>query len=241
MTEPQTLSRPLAARVADLPDPVHTGQVDAVQTSSAVADAAIDALNRGETHYTNRPGIVPLRDQLAAHLTATHKIAIGADEITITCGAVEARFAAVNVLAGAGKGIVCPGDATLVATAAQLVGVPVVQAVADCDAVGIVWLSPADDRVVTETLLLEAAAQKWWIVWDVSGGAESDFHPAQDEALAPLTVTIGDFGDAMQGWGVGFMAGSEMAGQLKSFKQSITICTTNVSQWAALGLMEAAK
>jgi aspartate/methionine/tyrosine aminotransferase len=73
----------------------------------------------------------------------------------------------------------------------------------------------------------------------VSGGAgDSGFHPAQNADLAARVVTIGSLSAYIPGWRMGWMAGSEMAGKLRAYKQSMTICSTSVSQWAALGLVE---
>ena len=63
MSGPNTLSRPLAKRVealsaiSDIPALSRT-------VSAEVIDAASDALARGETHYTDRAGIMPLRTLL---------------------------------------------------------------------------------------------------------------------------------------------------------------------------------
>jgi aspartate/methionine/tyrosine aminotransferase len=50
-------------------------------------------------------------------------------------------------------------------------------------------------------------------------------------------VVIGGLDDVLPGWRVGWLAGSEVAEKLRSLKQSMTICTTSVSQWAAVALM----
>ncbi|TVR85364.1 MAG: hypothetical protein EA416_16980 [Trueperaceae bacterium] len=71
---------------------------------------------------------------------------------------------------------------------------------------------------------------------------EASFHPAA-VGLAEHTVTIGALGlDAgIEAWRVGFLAApSATAGPLRDFKQALTLCTTNLSQWGALALLEEA-
>jgi aspartate/methionine/tyrosine aminotransferase len=103
-----------------------------------------------------------------------------------------------------------------------------------------VFLTPDNSQEVLDVLLQHAAEHDWWIVWDISGHTRSStFHPAQQKALAPRVITIGGWEDQLPGWQVAWMAGSEAAEKLRAFHQSMTICTTNVSQWAALALMEA--
>jgi len=97
-------------------------------------------------------------------------------------------------------------------------------------------------------MLEMAKVNSWWVVWDVSrepppqsspaseGGSKA-FHPAQDTAIAAKVISIGSFSYVMPGWRVGWMAGSEMADKLRAYKQSMTICSTSISQWAGMGLV----
>ena len=103
MAGPQTLSRPLAARVTGLPEPAVFPPGSPV--SQAVIDAAVEALAAGKTHYTDRPGILPLRVWVTEYLKARCAVDYRPDEVTITCGATEARFVAVKQFAPAGTQI----------------------------------------------------------------------------------------------------------------------------------------
>jgi aspartate/methionine/tyrosine aminotransferase len=233
VTPPQTLARPLAARVADLPEPTH--QTDNPVLPEAVITRAVQAMNEGHTHYTDRPGILPLRTFAVDLLGKQYGIEMSPDEVTITCGATEARFVALKQLAKLGTSVLCAGDGEAIKSAAQLLGVDVVGAQSiGSENVSIFYLTPNDDRSLLET----AAQNGWWILYDVSDGITGDFHPAQNPALAAKTITIGSLSKELPGWRVGWMAGSQMANKLRAFKQSMTICTTSVSQWAALGLHE---
>ena len=234
MTGPLNLSRPLAARIVGLPQPPEFSPGPPV--SQAVIDAACEALAAGKTHYTDRPGILPLRAGITQYLKARFEVEYAPDDVTITCGATEARFVAVKQLASAGTQMVCPSTAGWYAGAAHLAGVTLVAGADDPAAISLIALTPEDAPETRDRLLAQAVTRGWWVIWDVSSGAGSGFHPAHDPALRPHVVTIGSLSRHMPGWRVGWMAGSEWAGKLRAYKQSITICSASVSQWAALGL-----
>lgn len=229
------LARPLAQRVLGLPDP--TENMSSLPVPEGVIDKAYEALDAGHTHYTDRPGILPLRTQIVNALNRQYGLELNPDAATITCGATEARFVALKQLAPAGTFVLHAGSGAVLTAAAQLLGL---ELTTDTSApVSLVYLTPADDAAVVATVCEQAAAKNWWIVWDVSAGLTGSFHPAQRADLAPQTITVGSFSAALPGWRVGWMVGSKAANKLRAYKQSMTICTTSVSQWAALGLEEA--
>lgn len=225
MTE--TLSRPLADRVGKLDLPQFTPtEVDIPQSAQ---DGAIQALADGKTHYTNRPGIVPLREWVANYHNKLYGLSIDKDEVTITCGLEEAIFACVMVLAE--TQIFAPGDASHLHGAATLKDVPLVYSVDDLQDGSLIYLTADDSQEIIDLTLGEANPDTCWIVWDTSQG-KSEFHPAQKDTWASHTVTVGSTEDMLKGWRIGWMAGSDMAGKLRSFKQSMTICSPSISQWA---------
>lgn len=82
------------------------GELD-LPTAPHIIAAVADALDRGETHYTARPGIAPLRHALADQLAAETGIAYDPHtEILISSGGQEGLFVAVQML-------VRPGDEVL--------------------------------------------------------------------------------------------------------------------------------
>ena len=84
------------------------GELDR-RTAPHIIAAVAEALDRGETHYTARPGIAPLRHALAARLAAESGVAYDPQsEILISSGGQEGLFVAVQML-------VRPGDAVLLA------------------------------------------------------------------------------------------------------------------------------
>jgi aspartate aminotransferase len=233
---PQTLSRPLAARVAGLPDaPAFSPGPDLPPAVMAAAQAALEA---GKTKYTDRPGILPLRAWVAATLNARYGLATQPDDVTITCGGTEARFVALKKLAVPGAPLLCPGETGLIAGAAALVGVPVVTEIDDPAAIRVVVLAASLPQATVAPLIDRARASGWWIIWDMSQNPDAAFHPAQDPDLSPRVVTVGSLSPLLSGWRVGWLAGSERVEQLRAYKQSMTICSPSVSQWAALGWVE---
>jgi arginine:pyruvate transaminase len=232
MSAPQKLAIPLAARIAVLPPAPDTETRETMNPS--VASAAAQAMTDGHTHYTDRPGILPLRQHVVETLGAANGIEMSANEVTITCGAVEGRFVALKQLVGAGGKVLAASGDSLIAAPAALIGAGFTTQ-ADEDGISLLYLTPADDPAQRDALLQRAAAHGWWVLWDMSVGSGSAFHPAQNPALVKKTITLGEVSE-LSGWRVGWMAGSEAANKLRAFKQSMTICTTSVSQWAALGL-----
>ncbi len=235
MQSPQTLSRPLAQRVAALEAPP-TQAREAQPLPKRVIEAAVAALARGETHYTDRPGIPELRGWVAEHLGARYNLSIDPAEVTITCGATEARYVSLTLLTAPGSAALCPGDAARIRGALHLLGARVVDSIADD--VSLLYLTPDVYRETAIELLQRAEESDWWIVYDLSFAKTSPpFHPAQNEKLAARVVTIDTLSDKMAGWRLGWMAGSEAALRLRAGKQAITICSTAVSQWAGLELL----
>lgn len=209
--------------------------------------AALAALERGETHYTDRPGILPLREQVADWLEQHYSVRVNPKtSIVITCGDTEARFVALQQLLSPGDALLCLADASLVKPALVIRGAELVEAAAEIEpgklkAVTGLYLAATASPELRDPWLKEAEARGWWLIFDVTADANFEFHPATNPQLSARTVTIGRVGyeQGLESWRVGFLAApDEEAPELRSFKQSLTICTTNVSQWAALGLLE---
>ena len=207
--------------------------------------AALEALERGETHYTDRPGILPLREKVADWLEHHYSVRINPKtSLVMTCGDTEARFVALQQLLGPGDALLCVGDASLVKPALVIRGAELVVAevgTGELASVKGLYLTATASPDLRDKWLEEAKARDWWIIYDVTADKAGSFHPATDPALRAHTVTVGGVGyeQGLESWRVGFLAApDEEAPALRSFKQSLTICTTNVSQWAALGLLE---
>ena len=234
METAKILSRSLAKRVAGL-DALALRPTDEPDVPANVVEAAVDALARGETHYTDRPGIPEFRQWVADHLGQRFGLNLDPKEVTITCGSTEARFVTMTLLAEAGSAVLCLGDAARIRGALHILGAHVVDTPEDNDQISVLYLTPDDDHETVARLLKEAESRDWWIVYDLSfATASSSFHPAQNEKLANRVVTVNSLSQDLAGWRLGWMAGSEAALRLRAGKQAITICTTAVSQWAGL-------
>ncbi|MEX2500823.1 MAG: aminotransferase class I/II-fold pyridoxal phosphate-dependent enzyme [Trueperaceae bacterium] len=235
------LAVPLAKRIARL-DPVgDAGMASAAPVPAAARDAAMDALDRGETHYTDRPGIVPLRERVAERLQADHGVQVDSKQgVVITCGVTEARFVAVQQLLASGAGtVVALAHPERLAGACAIRDVSLVGPDADPSSPVLVYLCEGADPAQRDAWLARAQAADWPVVAEVGPGF--DGHPAA-YGLHDRTVTIGDVGTphGAEAWRIGFLAApAATTGPLRDFKQALTICTTNVTQWGALALMEA--
>ncbi len=73
-----------------------------------LAEALVEAVAEGHNQYAPMEGVIPLREQIAAKLQASHGIGVDAlTEITVTCGATEALYDAIQAVIG-------PGDEALI-------------------------------------------------------------------------------------------------------------------------------
>ena len=79
-------------------------------TPEAIKEAAIDAMNAGQTHYAANQGTLQLRQAIAEHETV-RGMACTADQILVTVGATGALFTAL-------LGILNPGEEVIVPTPA---------------------------------------------------------------------------------------------------------------------------
>ncbi len=108
-TAPATAFAPFAAAAATA-TPIDLGgdELD-MPTPAHIVRAAADTLDRGETHYTPRPGILPLRRSVARTLAAAgHPAYDVASEVLIANGSQEGLYVAIQML-------VRPGDEVLLA------------------------------------------------------------------------------------------------------------------------------
>jgi aspartate/methionine/tyrosine aminotransferase len=74
----------------------------------AAREAVLDALDRGETHYADVPGIAPLRQAVGTALATAGLQVDSQNGLMITAGEQEARFLAIQTLAQAGYRLALP-------------------------------------------------------------------------------------------------------------------------------------
>lgn len=78
-------------------------------TPKPIIQAGIDALKRGETHYTANHGLLSLRQALAAHLNKLYGVEyIPQDEIVMTVGVSEALYLVFSAILNPGDEVIIP-------------------------------------------------------------------------------------------------------------------------------------
>lgn len=85
--------------------PLWFGEGD-LPTPSFICDAAADAMYRGETFYTFKRGIPPLRDAIAAYLTRLHAKPVSAERVAVTSAGMSAIMLACQTLIEPGDNVV---------------------------------------------------------------------------------------------------------------------------------------
>jgi aspartate aminotransferase len=80
-------------------------------TPPHVVEAAVEALHAGQTHYVPAPGILPLRESVAAFLERTGRLHTGPDRVVITPGAKPVMFYVMLALCEAGDEVIYPNPA----------------------------------------------------------------------------------------------------------------------------------
>jgi aspartate/methionine/tyrosine aminotransferase len=76
-------------------------------TPGHISQAAVEAIKRGETHYSPSQGILSLREAVAARYLRKYAVTISPDEIQITSGAANALFLAIH-------SFILPGDRVVI-------------------------------------------------------------------------------------------------------------------------------
>ncbi len=203
--------------------------------SATVRAAVGDALARGETHYTDRPGLLGLRQQAALLLERRFGIVADAKaDIVITCGVTEARFVATQQLLAPSECLAAPAASERLFGAALLRGALLSAEIAADTR--LVYLTSSTPEAALRAALAEVP-ESATILFEVEE-AFSSFHPAQLTGFASRTATIGQLGS--ESWRLGYLLSPPAASAaMREFKQALTICSTNLSQWAALAALEA--
>lgn len=270
-----TMSRALSARVVALtyamppqseaaPDEIDLTTPETVAVPARVREAAEAALDRGETHYTTRPGIVPLREAIARRMTEEGFPAT-AEAMLITNGGSEALYIALQALLAKGDRIVVAGPVAQNVTAmirfigaepVSLYGaradgfMPDAGAMTSAGAKAILITSPSPVTGLAlssgelERVIAAAMRQEMAVILDRSL-ATALYEPTHAQFANPelgaRVVTVGSFstGHGLHGWRVGWLATpAELSKRPRELKQALSICTTAVSQYAALAILD---
>lgn len=229
-----------------------------------VRDAAKAALDRGQTHYTVGPGIFPLREALAARSTS-EGFPASAESVVVTNGGSEALYIALQSVLRAGDRIVIAGPvapnviemiAFIGATPLQMAGdagsrflaAPEQIVATDVTALLLASPSPITGMAIPAPdlqRLLEAATEReMTVILDRTLAwcwYEPDAATFPRPDLGARVLTTGSFSDAwaMHGWRVGyFSAPQSHLATMRELKQAMSICTSTMSQYAALAALE---
>ena len=259
-----------AALNAPLPGPItqHAKDLGADGMLSPLDEriiaAASEALEAGQTHYVDVPGIAPLREAIAEYLNTSFAAPCQSGNIIVTAGVQESRFLtiqkigenfdSIGVPAVAHPGVqkalgVRARNVISLAVDADRGYLPSVDAVAHAVAGGCQLLyleSPSrltgaaytsDEVAAIGQLLGESGAAA---IWDqglapwVEGGCGS---LASTEDSPAKVTTIGEAfpGMGLASWFIGYIAAPEdQIPAMQSQKQIMAICTSTAAQYAAL-------
>jgi aspartate/methionine/tyrosine aminotransferase len=229
----------------------------------AVVAAAHAALDRGETHYTARPGIPQLCAALAAR-SAAEGFPAEPGSVVVTNGGSEALYIALQSVARPGSRVLLAGPvapnipkmiAFIGATPIQVDSTsssPTAATIGGYDADILLLASPspitgvaiAPDELAE---IVRGAGERGMAVILDRSLAWCCYDPAlayfPDPELGATVLTTGSFSLAyeMAGWRAGyFTAPAQHAGSMLELKQAMSICTSAISQFAALAALEAA-
>ncbi len=77
-------------------------------TPERIKQAAVEALKKGMTKYTDVRGIEPLREAVAEKYRKEHQLAYGRDEVLVSCGGKHALYNVLQALLDPGDEVVIP-------------------------------------------------------------------------------------------------------------------------------------
>jgi len=253
---------PMANAPGDLRGDQPAGVLD-----GAIAEAAARALESGQTHYVDVPGIAPLREATARLLSEQGARCV-TDNLMITAGIQEARFLALQVIGEVVGPLVLPESVH--PGVRQALGVRAIKhklLATDLERGMLVDLSALRAALTAGARLiyLEAPVRLTGANYDEATlraiaalAAEHEAGFIVDQGLAPWsdgptagavlaaeglkrTALLGELapGLGLQSWQIGYLAADEAwLPPLQSLKQIMSICTSTASQFAALEAME---
>jgi len=258
----RALAERVASHLAQQASP-GAGLIDLTQdkvvvTPVSVREAAKAALDEGETHYTAGSGIPELRDALAEQLTV-EGFPVEAAGLGITNGGTEAIYIALqSALRPGDRALYVEPMSPHIVQMLRFIGaepVPIVTRPDDGFLPPLAALDTAEARLlllaspspITGKLIpnehlaaiIAAAREREMAVILDRSYAPGVYEPQAafpDAALARQIVTVGSFSavHGLTGWRVGYYSAPPAeVGAFNNLKQSMSICTTAVSQFAA--------
>jgi len=238
MTGHDFMARLIAERARELDAP-SVAPAATLATPARVVEGLRRALLDGETHYTDRPGMAPLREHIAASLSQTLGTARGKDTVIVTNSDTEALFACLlGLRAASGGDNLTRGEAVL-------------------PSAGVVDDARARDGALArllgfDTRLVDPPFEPAWVgrfevgtercdVLRVSGldatSIRSQFKEAESVVVGTLAggPRVEGVSDGLSAFPVGFACVTPgLAKHARTWKQALSICTAAPSQRATL-------
>jgi aspartate/methionine/tyrosine aminotransferase len=228
MTSP--IGERLARRVRGAPHPSNV-EYDGVPVDDALRACLARHLAAGETHYTTRPGMVPLRRRIATLLVELGGPPRAEDGVVVTAGEGESLYVtllSLEIGPGAVVASVDPGPHRLLF---DLMDIRLVRP-SDANATG---ASATFTRLGTGHSVSESAVGCSIVAMGsglASGGDNKSLIEVADDALI-----LGDLNGfaGLDHFHLGFVAGPpDRIKRVMTWKQALSICTAAPSQRAAL-------
>lgn len=226
-----------------------------------IISAASEAMEAGQTHYVDVPGIGPLRAAVADYLRQTYGTAYTQPTVIVTAGIQESRFLTTQKIGEAFNSIAVPAvvhpgvrkalgvrpiSVTSIEVDGQLLasleGIRSVMA----QGVRLIYLE-SPSRLTGATYSAEAVTEiaamanefDATIIWDQGLAPWTAEYASLASAaeMAARTVVIGEAfpGMGLGSWFIGYIGAPEQwIASMQSQKQIMAICTSTAAQYAAL-------
>lgn len=223
---------------------------------------AAEALESGQTHYVDVPGIGPLREALAEFLNSSTGTSFQTANVLVTAGVQESRFLTLQLIGEQFESIAIPSvvhpgvrktlgvrpmTISELATDSQTM-LPTLESISGALAGGtrLLYLeSPsrltgaaysAEDVAAIAELVRKHDGN---VIWDQGLGVWAEAAPslAGEQGMAERVAVLGEAwpGMGLAGWFIGYIAAPEAwIAPMQSQKQVMAICTSTASQYAAL-------
>lgn len=237
-------------------------------TPEEVKKEAIDAINKGFTHYTATAGIKELKCAIANKFLKENKINYECDQIVVGVGSKQLLFNAFQVLCDSGDEVIVatPTWSTYIEQIKLSCAKPIyinlsypfklnakdIEKKLSQKTKLILLNYPANptgqiiDKIELEKIAILAEKRKIFVISDeiyekISYTQDHVSIASIGKAIRNLTLTINGFSKtyAMTGWRVGFAGGpKQVIEAMVSLQSQTTSNTSSISQMAALGATE---
>lgn len=232
-----------------------------VPLDERIIASASEALESGQTHYVDVPGIAPLRQAIAEYLRASYNAAFTQPNVIVTAGIQESRFLTIQMIGEANRRIAIPSvihPGVLKAIGVRpmevdrievddqmLATVTGIRKVLSSGSRLIFLESPSrltgatyNSEVITEIAAL-VREFKALIIWDqgLAPWVTNYTSIASVGELNDHSILIGEAfpGSGLSSWFIGYIAAPErLVPTMQSQKQIMAICTSTAAQYAAL-------